>query len=310
MTTKITERIDSVTDCSHWLKVPTPFPKSVKIELNSNCNYKCSFCATSLNLRTDTMMDRKLFEKIIDELARINMQEVGLFYLGEPFLCPWLHEAIEYVANSGIPFIFLTTNGSALTKDKLTKCLKAGLDSLKFSLNFADSEQFTEMTKINGRVFDRVKENIKMAHEVREETGSKCGIYASCIRYNDEQVDRMKPLLEELNPYLDEFYWLPLYNHGGYFDTQTVAGNVGRHDMQRSGTPCWSVFSAAHVTFDGKLTACCFDHKNQFAMGDLNNESFVDAWNSPEFIELRKHHIKGELKGSPCANCLLLGGCE
>lgn len=302
---KITERIDNVTDCSKSLTVPTPMPKSVKIELNSNCNYKCSFCATQFDLRSMGKMDRKLFEKIIDELSSIGIQEVGLFYLGEPFLCNWLPEAIKYVKDKGIPYVFLTTNGSAVTEKKIFDCMSSGLDSIKFSINFSDVDQFERITKLKSDTFNRVKDNIKMVHRIREDNNFKCGIYASCIRYDDEQPIKMQPILEELSNYIDEFYWLPLYTQAGLFDESTVIGNVGRHDNQKKGIPCWSIFTGSHITYEGLLSACCFDHKNEFIMGDLKKDSFVDSWNSADFIKLRMSHLNGDVTSTQCKNCLL-----
>ena len=302
---KITERIDNVTDCSKSLVVPTPFPKSVKIELNSNCNYKCSFCATQFNLRSMGKMDKQLFEKIIDELSIIGIQEIGLFYLGEPFLCEWLAEAIKYAKSRGISYVFLTTNGSAMSEKKIFDCMSAGLDSIKFSVNFSDKEQFTEITKLPETVFYRVIENIKLTHRIREENNFSCGIYASCIRYDDTQPIKMKLMLEELSVHIDEFYWLPLYTQAGLFEDSTVVGNVGRHDNQRKGIPCWSIFTGAHITHEGLLSACCFDHKNEFIMGDLKKETFKDSWNSNEFMKLRSAHLCGDITDTKCKNCLL-----
>lgn len=56
----ITDRIDQITKITKkYLGTIIPAPKSVKIELTANCNYKCGFCVKSL--RSDNgEMDRKL----------------------------------------------------------------------------------------------------------------------------------------------------------------------------------------------------------------------------------------------------------
>jgi len=40
------------------------------------------------------------------------------------------------------PYVFLTTNGSLATHKWVEACFRAGLDSLKFSVNAADDAQF------------------------------------------------------------------------------------------------------------------------------------------------------------------------
>jgi mRNA-degrading endonuclease toxin of MazEF toxin-antitoxin module len=48
-----------------------------------------------------------------------------------------------------------------------------------------------------------------------------------------------------------------------------TAGNQGRVGALRKPLPCWSLFTEGHVTHDGRLSACCFDHDGRFEMGDL-----------------------------------------
>ena len=68
--------------------------------------------------------------------------------------------------------------------------------------------------------------------------------------------------------------------------------------------PCWSLFTEGHITCDGHLSACCFDHSGRFQMGDLNRMSFMEAWNSQPFVKLRAAHLKKDLRGTVCENCI------
>ena len=69
--------------------------------------------------------------------------------------------------------------------------------------------------------------------------------------------------------------------------------------------PCWALFNAAKITWDGWLTACCFDHDTKFEIADLHTTSLLAAWHHPKFIEMRKYHItKENIKNSFCAECL------
>lgn len=43
---KISDRIDRTNELGEeWLKEVVPYPKSVKISLDDNCQFRCSFCA-------------------------------------------------------------------------------------------------------------------------------------------------------------------------------------------------------------------------------------------------------------------------
>jgi radical SAM protein with 4Fe4S-binding SPASM domain len=68
--------------------------------------------------------------------------------------------------------------------------------------------------------------------------------------------------------------------------------------------PCWSIFTEGHVTWDGKLSACCFDHDGRFHMGDLTKQSFMEAWNSATFTALHEAHLRRDLTGTVCESCV------
>jgi radical SAM protein with 4Fe4S-binding SPASM domain len=68
--------------------------------------------------------------------------------------------------------------------------------------------------------------------------------------------------------------------------------------------PCWALFTEGHITYDGKLSACCFDHDGRFHMGDLNREGFMQSWNSERFQWLRQANLAKDVRGTPCENCV------
>lgn len=308
----ITDRIDAVTKIApEYRHAVLPPPRSVKVELTARCNYACSYCARSLRLRNQKDMDRALFERIAKNIRDAGVEELGLFYLGESFMVPWLPEAVAHAKAVGFPYVFLTTNGSLATPERVGACMKAGLDSLKFSFNYADEMQFAAVTGVKDVYFRRTIEHIKAAHKVRAEGGYSCGLYASYIAYDGEQGERMKAAVDEILPFVDEVYALPLYNQAGFAAAEEqasgwkpTAGNRGRLDALRDPLPCWAVFTEGHVTWEGKLSACCFDHDGRFHMGDLKTSSFMDAWNSEAYKSLRTAHLKKDVAGTPCENCV------
>lgn len=246
------------------------------------------------------------------EMREAGVEEIGLFYLGESFMCKWLEEAVYFAKHvAKFPYVFLTTNGSLVTEERVKKCMENGLDSLKFSLNYADEDQFFEIAQVKKKLFKTMIQNIKNARKVRDENNLKCGIYASYIQYDGEQGVRMEGMADEMRPYLDELYALPLYNQANLVAEEEeergwamTAGNRGRLDNLRDPIPCWAVFQEGHITWDGKLSACCFDHDGRFHMGDLIETSFMDAWNSDKFIALREAHLKKDVTGTVCETCV------
>jgi len=305
----ITDKIDAITGITpEYASVTPPAPKSVKIELTGRCNFSCSFCAHQQRLRSVGEMDQTFYRRVVKEMRESGVEELGVFYLGESFLCSWLPEAIRYAKEDvGFPYVFLTTNGSASTPEKIEACFKAGLDSLKFSLNYADEEQFKEIAQVKGSLFHKIADSVKAAHEIRDRGGYKCGLFGSYINYDGQQGERIGEYVDALRPYLDEVYALPLYNQAALVnneDWKFVQGNRGRQDALRDPLPCWSIMTEGHITFDGRLSACCFSHDNRFDMGNLNEMSFMEAWHSEKFQDIRRANLNKDVTGTICEKCM------
>jgi MoaA/NifB/PqqE/SkfB family radical SAM enzyme len=311
----ITERIDNVTRIPENYRIVTPpAPKSVKIEITGKCNYRCGFCPLSARETNGKDMDINLFKRIAQEIRSLGIEEVGIFFMGESFTSPdLLIESVKYLKYIGTPYVFLTSNASLAKGDIIRKVMSAGLDSLKWSVNFADKQQFKNICGVKESLFGTALENIKETFNIRNQYGFRTKLYASSIHYDDDQLGRIKTLLDErIIPYVDQHYWLPLYSMGSLATSkerelglQPIAGNPGRYDNPVPPIPCWTLFTEAHIMNDGRMTACCADATGEWVMGDLKNMTFMEAWHSDIFQELRKEHLSGNVIGTKCENCVI-----
>ena len=316
----ITKRIDAITliPPTH-MKTVVPFPRSVKIELTGRCNYRCSFCALAVREKQPTKdMDLGFFKRITREMRDAGVEEIGVFFIGESFLCPeLLIDAVRYLKREvAMPYVFLTSNASlADTKTVAALCL-AGLDSLKWSVNSSTEADFVRVMKVKGALFHQALRNIRDANTVRNHLHARTSLYASSIQYDGEQQAKMEAFLDEfVRPFVDEHYWLPLYSMGSFATAREealgyrpTAGNQGRLGALRAPLPCWSAFTEGHVTSSGKLSACCFDASGTWAMADLHETPFSEAWNSVAFQELRRRHLEKDVSGTACEKCAAYGG--
>lgn len=116
-----------------YSKSQIPLFKYCEIETINRCNGTCSFCPVNRNddPRELAKMTKELFKKIIDELAQ--MEYVGKLALhsnNEPFIDDRIIDFARY-ARIRLPqaYIFIFTNGSLLTLDKLIE-IEPYLDKL------------------------------------------------------------------------------------------------------------------------------------------------------------------------------------
>lgn len=278
-----------------------PVPRSVKIELTAQCDLGCWFCAARTRPRLRGEMPRPLFERLARELRESGVEHLGLFYIGESFQCAWLEDAIRFAKRDcGFPLVFLTTNGVHATPERVRGCMEAGLDSLKFSVNAGSAEQFARVTGSEASRFRTVVENVRLARAVRDgvaaDGGHRCGLYASTLGLTHAPAEAVDAIAEAV----DEHYELPLFG----YRTDAAGGAGARLPEARKPVPCWSLFTEGHITHDGRLSACCLDHAVRFDMGDLARARFVDAWLGPRFRALRVAHLRGDVAGTVCADCI------
>lgn len=268
-----------------------PVPARVRIELTARCDLQCLHCAGAMRPRSRGDMDYPFFLRTLGRLRALGVREIGLSYLGEPFLCPWLPEAIRHAKETArFESVVLTTNGRMATPERVRECIEAGLDSLEFSTNFAGPDQFHYVTGGREQDFWRVQVNLAAARLVRDEvearTGRHCAVVASSLRLDKLQARRMRKALGRIRTAADSHSWKPL---------------------RRLQMPCPSLFSEANITYDGRLSACPYDHDPRFGMGDLTCETFLECWHDERFQRLREAHLAKDVRGTPCEGCAAYG---
>ena len=107
-----------------------PFPKNCLIELSNACNHRCVFCTNPRMSRKIGRLDFKTYKSFIEQSVSLGLREVGLYATGEPFITKDLDKYIKFAKESGIEYVYITTNGGLATEEKLKKCINAGLDSI------------------------------------------------------------------------------------------------------------------------------------------------------------------------------------
>jgi MoaA/NifB/PqqE/SkfB family radical SAM enzyme len=257
-------------------------------------------------------MDFDFFKRVMKECKELGTEEVGVFYIGESFMNQkLLIDAIKYLKDElKMGYVFLTSNASLATPDKVKAVMEAGLDSLKWSVNAYDEEQYVKTFHVKPAMMQIAKDNIKAAWDIRNANGYSTTISASSIKYDDAQLVHMKGFLEEnIIPYVDKNYWLPLYTGAGQTIDKTgfkpTAGNSGTIDEPVDPLPCWTVFTEGHIMVDGRMSACCLDANGTWVMGDLTKQSFMEAWNSKQFQDLRAAHLRKDVSGTICEKCAM-----
>ena len=268
-----------------------PFPRRFMLEPTNACNLACVFCSHSRSRLPVCRLPMGKVERILSDAYRGGAREVGFYRCGEPLLHRGLAGMLRMAKDIGYEYIYITSNGVLMTRERLEELIACGLNSLKISINAGDRESYRRIHGVDA--FETVKKNlldcIDLRHRSEERSGAFQRLFVSCI-YVDEIDSAASGFKREIQSGLDDFI---LKKAGKYNDSRRETGCVR---MQP--------FTTFGITSGGLLSACCVDHDNDLVVSNLENETIVEAWRNPAFRELRRRFLAKDLAGLLCGNCL------
>jgi molybdenum cofactor biosynthesis enzyme MoaA len=275
-------------------------PNDMLVEVTNRCNYQCNFCIHSQMNQRFGDIDHIFLKRILIEAYDMGIRRVGLYTIGEMFLCKDIVTHIKNAKEIGYEYIYADTNGALADRKNLEAVITAGLDSIKFSINAGKKETYK---KIHGQdKLETVLENLRTCYELKKELNQKLKIMVSFV-VTKENENEINLLHDMVAPYINKYMVHPIsVRHNSEYDIRNkLEPNMG-NDIQE--IPCFMVFTRLHITFDGKLTACCQDFNYDLLLADLKKVSLKEAWLSKNAIKLRQAHINRNVEGYLCDNCI------
>ena len=274
------------------------YPRHLFIETTAHCNLSCSFCPRE---KITSDMDFGLFRKIIDEASQYGARSFSLHLFGEPLLYSRIFEAICYIKQRNRRHtVLLTTNGTKvnecvneLVSSKVDQVFwtwrreaKFGVSTLlklnrwgKFRIRFIDEitpdearKEWAEWKNVEGRRMHNYggeidtgkwpKSTEKSMDQEKKETS---GLTAS----------QVQPLRESFSLRKNSLKW-------------------------ESRWPCYHLWLAPAISWNGKFLMCCADPHQREVFGDVTKENVSVGWKRVERV--RQSHLRGEYKGI-CESC-------
>jgi radical SAM protein with 4Fe4S-binding SPASM domain len=152
--TIITDPDENCPLCELDLDMDLPFshtpssPYRMDIALTYQCNNDCTHCYNARS-RQFPQLSKDQWFKVIDKIWALSIPHI-VFTGGEPTLCEFLPDLIQYAENKGI-ITGINTNGRKLANDDfLDKLISAGLDHIQITLESSDPEIHDEMVNLPG----------------------------------------------------------------------------------------------------------------------------------------------------------------
>lgn len=281
------------------------FPIHIDFETIFGCNLQCIMCTHAhkdLFPSRQPLMEFELFTKIIDEGIQYGLSSIGLDQEGDPLLVNNLNDFIAYAKRKGILDIIINTNALLLDIDKTEELLNSELTRIHFSLDSINEDTYNQIRV--GSDFKKVIENIlyfcKRKKELKKElpitrvsfVKMKCneGEMESFISFWTPHVDAIA-IQEYNNPFPEYLELNKLY-----------ANSRVKNDTFRCTQPWFRIV----VLSDGSVLPCCLLGMSlKMAIGNANNETIYNLWNSESMKRLRQlHKEKKYFQHSVCRLCV------
>jgi radical SAM protein with 4Fe4S-binding SPASM domain len=270
------------------------FPAVVMVQTVNRCNGRCSVCPYSytIHLQEKGVMEDALFHKIIHECAKEkNLHRFVPMAKNEPLLDKKLEERIAEFRKVAAPhqIIELVTNGSALTPTRFASLVASGVDLISISLNAATEEVFNQVK--HGISWKQVKRNIDA---ITQADLSKVNIFLRYVRQHENASG-----LRQFSSYWKRsgfnIYSFEINNRGGTvknYDKLRPHRNILQHQFRvamsrRLFNLCPFAFSIANIMQNGDVPLCAMDWNNLEILGNVNQNTIREIFNSPRMQEIR-----------------------
>ena len=256
--------------CALLSKHP-PLFSAIEIETVNRCNGSCSFCPVNKGAETRpyAKMHDNLFKKIINELAEINYSGyLGIQSNNEPLLDKDIILKLR-MAKEKCPSakLYMYTNGTLLTVEKMGLILDAGVDSV---------------------TIDNYSDQLVMHHNLRE-----------IDNYYRSKNDRR--YLEKVNISVQGENVIRT-NRGGEAPNKKGIDYNEYHNYQNIG--CLFPVKQMVIRPDGKTSLCCNDALGKVTLGDVSSQSLLEVWSGEKYKNLRKElKENGRINLTVCKNC-------
>lgn len=284
-------------------KLETDFPIHLDIETTNICNLKCPMCPRTLyveqndpNYTEPGMMTREEYAGIIDQGMAHGLKSIKLNYLNEPLAHKDAIWHVEYAKKKGVLDVMMNTNATLLDKRRGKALLEAGIDNVFVSFDAAAPDLY-EQQRVGttlGKVIDNVHEFVKLRN----------------AGYPHVQV-RVSMVMYKTAEWLEQFegvkiMWKRLVDSVGYgFYIERDRNAMGEYPEVKSFW-CAQPYQRMFLKFNGNVTICCVDDKDETIVGNWRTQKLRDIWNGEAFREIRRLHSEGRYyEMGMCRKCYM-----
>jgi len=286
-------------------------PPVVNIEPVNICNLKCPLCVTGSGQMTRPRgkMEFVTFKKVVDEVAD-RIIYITLYSQGEPYLNKEFNRFVTYAKSKNV-YVNTSTNAHYFTVGAAAEAVKSGIDSMIISLDGVTQESYEHYRR--GGDLQTVLDGIRNLVQAKTKLKSKTPylfVQFLVMKHNEHEIPAIKKLAKELGvdrllikttqvmTYEEALEWLP---ENDKYRRYTVTEKDFK--VKKGKGACPRPWLTTLVDWDGLVVPCCFDKNGDHALGNVNENSFIDIWEAKKYRGFRTRLLRNRDSIEMCRNC-------
>ena len=285
-------------------------PNAVYIEPTNICNANCIFCAYQFYDATKEIMSFDMLNKVLEQSKNCDVKHIGLTpFAGEILADKQIIKKIKMIDEYKFKKVHTYTNLLFLNRFDVDEFLNSGITELFISTAPLDKDLYNKIFRVNK--YDTFISNLETLltrfNSIKSKTIKKISIdFRGNLKLKDcldlpDYVDKIKKLINKnINvTAMTKFdSWMGVINSNDLLDGMTICEQNGKKYI-----PC-SRLNNIQILSNGdiRICGCRFNNlakKDVFNLGNIDNISILDAYNS----DIVKNLKKSFLLNSPPIEC-------
>lgn len=293
------------------LKKIRSYPLCIDIELAAVCDLACPHCYRQTIATPDKIMKKELAFKMIDQAAQLGTPSIKFNWRGEPLLHPQISEIISYAKSKGILETIINTNATQLDENLSKKLINSGLDLMIYSFDGGTKKtyEFMRPGRFRENSYDEVYSNIVNFANLKIKLNSKFPRTKIQMVLTKDTLDEVKAYYESFKDVVDDVSVKQYTERGGKLkdfdknekekiinflqinnikdEPELMRSVDGTVSISRGRLPCEQPYQRLLVTYDGRVSMCCYDWGSMHTIGytdkralDIGDKDYSDVLNS------------------------------